>query len=242
MFYYNKYNGITCNVFKFSIKFFNVPSHRFWCIYNSDVSIGTYWIQILWNLLLCCLINLFAWAEALQEDWTFFEVELVAVIDGLDSLKGCLSFFPLFQVYELTIVLIRAVIVLLNSLILLLKSLPNRHSNSGVTFFVNSCILAGNRFFVCSILNWLISAVTTPKKAKTLMTWAIISLRWIGFTFKFIILSHASATAQAALSVCMWIFSRTVSTDLQLVLTILPPPSSSLHLGVNMYGKFSGLL
>ena len=60
--------------------------------------------------------------------------------------------------------------MLFNWLILLLRSLPNSHSDSGGTFFVSGCILAGNRSFICSLLNWLISAVTTPKRAKASMT------------------------------------------------------------------------
>ena len=80
---------------------------------------------------------------------------LVADVDGFDfdCLDEYLLFFPL---YELTEVLIRTVFVLFNWLILLLGLLPNSHSDSGGTFFVNGCILAGNRSFICSLLNWLI--------------------------------------------------------------------------------------
>ena len=73
-------------------------------------------------------------------------------------------FFPQFQLHELTVFLIRAVIVLFNRLILLFKSMSNSHSDSGASFFVNGCILIGNRSFICSILNWLISAINTPIK------------------------------------------------------------------------------
>ena len=94
---------------------------------------------------------------------------LVVDVDGLDvdCLDGYLVFFPLYELIE---VLIRVVFVLFNWLILLLRSLPNSPSDSGGTFFVNGCILAGNESFICSFLNWLISAVTTPKRAKTSMT------------------------------------------------------------------------
>ena len=100
---------------------------------------------------------------------------LVADVDGsdVDYLDKYLLFFPL---YELTEVLIRVVFVLFNWLILFLGSLPNSQSDSGGTFFANGYILAGNRSFICSLLNWLISGVTTPKRAKVSMTGVIISL------------------------------------------------------------------
>ena len=100
---------------------------------------------------------------------------LVADADGLDvdCLDEYLVFFPLYELIE---VLIRAVFVLFNCLILLLRSLPNSHSDSGGTFFVNGCILTGNQSFICSPLNWFISAVTTSKRAKASMKGVIISL------------------------------------------------------------------
>ena len=95
---------------------------------------------------------------------------LVAYVDGLDDgdcLDEYLVFFPLYVLIE---VLIRAVFVLFNWLILLVRSLPNSHSDSDGMFFVNCSILASNRSSICSLLNWLISAVTTPKRAKASMT------------------------------------------------------------------------
>ena len=83
----------------------------------------------------------------------------------LELLEMVSVFFPQFQLHELTVFLIRAVIVLFNRLILLFKSMSNSHSDSGASFFVNGCILIGNRSFICSILNWLISAITTPIKS-----------------------------------------------------------------------------
>ena len=73
---------------------------------------------------------------------------LIADADGMDCLNEYLLFFPLYD--ELTEVLIRAVFVPFHWLVLLLKLLPNNHSNSGGTFFVNSYILAGNPSFVPS--------------------------------------------------------------------------------------------
>lgn len=73
-------------------------------------------------------------------------------------------FFPQFQLHELTVFLIRPVIVLFNRIILLFKSMSNSHSDPGASFFVNGCILIGNRSFICSILNWLISTSNTPIK------------------------------------------------------------------------------
>ena len=98
-----------------------------------------------------------------------------------------LVFFPLYELIE---VLIRALFMLFNWLILLLRSLPNSHSHSDGAFFVNGCILVGNWSFICSLLNWLISAVTTPKRAKASMTRVIISLHWSNSRFIFIICSH----------------------------------------------------
>ena len=95
---------------------------------------------------------------------------LVADVDGLDDVDCLDKYLVFFPLYELIEVLIRAVFVLFNWLNLLLRSLPNSHSDSGGTFFVSGCILAGNRSFICSLLNWLISAVTTPKRAKASMT------------------------------------------------------------------------
>ena len=68
---------------------------------------------------------------------------LVIDVDGLylDCLDEYLVFFPLYELIE---VLIRAVFPLFDWLILLLRSVPNSHSDSGGTFFVSSCILAGN--------------------------------------------------------------------------------------------------
>ena len=113
--------------------------------------------------------------RAPPEDYKFFGL-LVADVDGLDDVDCLDEYLVLFPLYDLIEVLIRAVFVLFNWLILLLMSLPNSHSGSGGTFFVNGCILAGNRSFICSLLNWLISAVTTPKRAKASMTGIIISL------------------------------------------------------------------
>ena len=89
---------------------------------------------------------------------------LVADVNGLDvdCLDEYLVFFPLYELIE---DLIRALFVLFKWLILLLRSLPNSHPDSGRTFYVNGCILAGNRSFICSLLNWLISEITTPERA-----------------------------------------------------------------------------
>ena len=87
--------------------------------------------------------------------------------------NGICFFFPQFQLHELTVFLIRAVIVLFNRIILLFKSMSNSHSDPGASFFVNGCILIGNRSFICSILNWLISAINTPIK-KLKQQWQVL--------------------------------------------------------------------
>ena len=90
---------------------------------------------------------------------------LIADVNGfdVDCLDEYLLFFPL---YELTEVLIRTVFVVFNWLILLLRLLPNSHSDSGGTFFVNGCILARNRSFIYSLLNWLILQSLLLKELK----------------------------------------------------------------------------
>ena len=195
--------------------------------------------------MLRCFFHLFPWTEPLWEERKFLGV-LVADVDCLDCLNKYMLFF---QLYKLTEVLIRTVFVLFNWLILLLNSLPNNHSDSGGTFFANGCILAGNRSFICFLLNGLFSAVTTPKRAKASATGVIISLYWSDLSFIRFIL-HWSFH-----DLITWICHTTSCPDSMHLnflqnyvigpftcIEYLTTQVSSLHLGVMMFVQFSGLL
>ena len=202
IFYYIEYNGITCNFFPIFYKVLNVASYikilmYFYCYLLNSVSGKPV------ALLSCPSLPLSrAPLGRLQVFWS-----VGWDVDGLDvdCLDEYLVFLPLYEVIE---VLIRAVFVLFNWLILLLRLLPNSHLDSGGTFFVNCYILAGNQSFICSLLNWLISAVTTLKRAKASMTGVIISLHWSDLRFIFIILSHACHSTS-----CLECYNATKNTE-----------------------------
>ena len=128
---------------------------------------------------ICCsdILSIYSLEQSPSEKivlfWSIVLFVLFWTCRWLELFEMVSVFFPQFQLHELTVFLIRPVIVLFNRIILLFKSMSNSHSDPGASFFVNGCILIGNRSFICSILNWLISTSNTPIK-KLMQQWQVL--------------------------------------------------------------------